>query len=130
VAYWRGLVQAKGWHGRRPVSLAVDLAAGRVDAALAAAAAVALVLTLAASPASAQDAPPSAPDPRIAQTVAAQALRFPAPAGCETVGGWEDGSIVAACDAGLWIAHGPDSDDPWTRYTGPLMPVWIERASA
>jgi hypothetical protein len=37
LGYWRGLVQAKGWHGRRPVaSLAVDLAAGRVDAALAA----------------------------------------------------------------------------------------------
>jgi hypothetical protein len=36
LAYWRGLVQAKGWHGRRPVSLAVDLAAGQVDAALAA----------------------------------------------------------------------------------------------
>ena len=36
VGYWRGLVQAKGWQGRRPVSLAVDLAAGHVDAALAA----------------------------------------------------------------------------------------------
>jgi hypothetical protein len=37
LAYWRGLVQAKGWHGRRPLaSLAVDLVAARVDAALAA----------------------------------------------------------------------------------------------
>jgi hypothetical protein len=36
VGYWRGLVQAKGWHGRRPVSLATDLAVGYVDAALAA----------------------------------------------------------------------------------------------
>jgi hypothetical protein len=36
VGYWRELVDAKGWHGRRPVSLAVDLAAGRVDALLAA----------------------------------------------------------------------------------------------
>jgi hypothetical protein len=36
LAFFQGIVQAKGWHGRRPVSLAVDLAAGRVDAALAA----------------------------------------------------------------------------------------------
>ena len=36
VGYWRGLVQAKGWHGRCPVSMAVDLAAGRVLADLAA----------------------------------------------------------------------------------------------
>ena len=34
--HFAGLVKAKGWHGRRPVSLAVDLAAGRVDAVLAA----------------------------------------------------------------------------------------------
>ena len=36
VGYWRGLVQVKGWHGRRPVSLAVDQAAGQFDAAFAA----------------------------------------------------------------------------------------------
>ena len=36
VAYFNGLMTRKGWHGRRPVSLAVDLAAGRVDALLAA----------------------------------------------------------------------------------------------
>jgi hypothetical protein len=35
-AHFAGLVKAKGWQGRRPVSLAVDLAAGRVDALLAA----------------------------------------------------------------------------------------------
>jgi hypothetical protein len=35
-AHFAGLVKAKGWHGRRPVALAVDLAAGRVDALLAA----------------------------------------------------------------------------------------------
>jgi hypothetical protein len=111
------------------VSLAANLAAGRVDALLAAAAAVALALTLAAGTATAQDAPYT-PDPRIAQTVAAQSLRFPAPEGCETVGGWEDGSLVAACDSGAWLAHGPDSEDTWSRYTGPLMPQWIERARA
>jgi hypothetical protein len=37
VAFFQGIVQANGWHGRRPVaSLAVDLAAGRVDTLLAA----------------------------------------------------------------------------------------------
>jgi hypothetical protein len=37
VAFFQGIVQAKGWHGRRPVaSLAVDLAAARLDARLAA----------------------------------------------------------------------------------------------
>ena len=36
VAFFQGIVKAKGWHGRRPVSLAVDLAAGRADALLAA----------------------------------------------------------------------------------------------
>ena len=36
VAYFQGLMERKGWHGRRPVSLAVDLEAGRLDAALAA----------------------------------------------------------------------------------------------
>jgi hypothetical protein len=36
VAFFQGIVQAKGWHGRRPVSLPVDLAAARLDAALAA----------------------------------------------------------------------------------------------
>ncbi len=36
LAFFQGIVQAKGWSGRRPVSLAVDLAAGRVDALLAA----------------------------------------------------------------------------------------------
>ena len=37
IAFFQGNVQAKGWHGRRPVaSLVVDLAAGRVDALLAA----------------------------------------------------------------------------------------------
>jgi hypothetical protein len=36
IAFFQGIVQAKGWHGRRPVSLTVDLAAGRGDAALAA----------------------------------------------------------------------------------------------
>ena len=36
IAFFQGIVQAKGWHGRRPVSLAVDLAASRVDALLAA----------------------------------------------------------------------------------------------
>jgi hypothetical protein len=36
LAFWKGIIKHKGWHGRRPVSLAVDLAAGRVDAALAA----------------------------------------------------------------------------------------------
>jgi hypothetical protein len=54
-AHFAGLVKAKGWHGRRPVSLAVDLAAGRVDALLAAAAVVALALTLTAGTAAAQD---------------------------------------------------------------------------
>jgi hypothetical protein len=96
---------------------------------LTAAAAVALAVTLAASPATAQDAPDSY-DPRIAQTVAAQSLRFPAPDGCEVVGGWENGSIVAACTDGRWIAHGPDADDTWTANTGPLMPRWIKRVAA
>ena len=36
VAFFRGITARKGWHGRRPVSLRADLAAGRVDAALAA----------------------------------------------------------------------------------------------
>jgi hypothetical protein len=36
AAFFQGIVKAKGWHGRRPVSMAVDLAAGRVDALLAA----------------------------------------------------------------------------------------------
>jgi hypothetical protein len=36
LPFWKGVVHAKGWHGRRPVSLAIDLAAGQVDAALAA----------------------------------------------------------------------------------------------
>jgi hypothetical protein len=37
VAFFQGIVQAKGWHGRRPLALlTVDLAAGRLDAALAA----------------------------------------------------------------------------------------------
>ena len=36
VGYWRGLMQHRGWHGRRPVSLAADLAAGRMYADLAA----------------------------------------------------------------------------------------------
>jgi hypothetical protein len=35
AGYWRGLVQAKCWRGRFPVSLAVDLATSRVDATLA-----------------------------------------------------------------------------------------------
>jgi hypothetical protein len=36
LAFFQGIVHAKGWHGRRPVSLTVDLAAARVDALLAA----------------------------------------------------------------------------------------------
>ena len=36
VAFFQGIVKQKGWQGRRPVSLAVDLAAGQLDAALAA----------------------------------------------------------------------------------------------
>ena len=37
LAFWKGIAVRKGWHGRRPVaSLAVDLAAGRFDAKLAA----------------------------------------------------------------------------------------------
>jgi hypothetical protein len=36
TAYFQGLMTRKGWHGRRHASLAVDLAAGRLDAALAA----------------------------------------------------------------------------------------------
>jgi hypothetical protein len=36
VAFFHGITARKSWHGRRPVSLAVDLAAGRVDALLAA----------------------------------------------------------------------------------------------
>jgi hypothetical protein len=33
VAFFQGITARKGWHGRRPVaSLAVDLAAGRLDA--------------------------------------------------------------------------------------------------
>jgi hypothetical protein len=35
-AHFAGLVKAKGWHGRRPTSLTVDLAAARIDALLAA----------------------------------------------------------------------------------------------
>ena len=35
TAFFQGVVKAKGWHGRRPVSLAVDLAAARMDGALA-----------------------------------------------------------------------------------------------
>ena len=38
VAFFQGVVTRKGWPGRRPVSLTVDLAAGHVDALLAAAA--------------------------------------------------------------------------------------------
>jgi hypothetical protein len=34
MGYWRELMQVKGWQGHRTVSLAVDLAAGRLDAAL------------------------------------------------------------------------------------------------
>lgn len=69
-------------------------------------------------------------DPRIAQVIRAQELRFPAPVGCDVVGGWEDGSIVAYCIADdSWLAHGPDSDDEWSTYTGPLMPVWEDRAT-
>ena len=37
VAFFQGIVQAKGWHGRRPLArITVDLAAGQFDAALAA----------------------------------------------------------------------------------------------
>ena len=36
LAFFQGIVKQKGWHGRRPVSLAADLAAGRADALLAA----------------------------------------------------------------------------------------------
>jgi hypothetical protein len=36
VAFFRGITARKGWHGRHPVSLRADLAAGRVDALLAA----------------------------------------------------------------------------------------------
>jgi hypothetical protein len=36
VGYFTGLMTRKGWHGRRPASLAVDLEVGRWDAALAA----------------------------------------------------------------------------------------------
>jgi hypothetical protein len=70
-------------------------------------------------------------DPRIAETVRVQSERFPAPEGCFVVGGWEDGSIVAYCELtqlDYFIAHGPDANDVWMSYDGPLMPVWIERA--
>ena len=36
VAYFQGLMARKGWQGRRPVSLAMDLAYGRTLAELAA----------------------------------------------------------------------------------------------
>ncbi len=36
VAYFNGRMTHRGWSGRRPISLAVDQAAGRADAVLAA----------------------------------------------------------------------------------------------
>jgi hypothetical protein len=78
-------------------------------------------------------APPYSHDPRIAQTIAIQAERFPPPLGCKVVGGWEDSSIIAYCNYlnnDWYIAHGPDADDTWQSYDGPLMGVWIDRASA
>jgi hypothetical protein len=36
VSYFNGLMVRRGWSGRRPVSLRADLAAGRLDADLAA----------------------------------------------------------------------------------------------
>jgi len=67
-------------------------------------------------------------DPSLAPLLANQSAKYPAPEHCEVVGGWEDGSIVAACQDGRWISHGPDADDDWVTYTGPVAPEWSARA--
>ena len=70
-------------------------------------------------------------DPRIVATIVIRALQSPAPTGCAVIGGWEDGSIVAHCiDAQpAWIAIGPDVDDAWTAYEGPIAPIWQDRVA-
>jgi hypothetical protein len=133
VAYFQGLMVHRGWQGHRPTSLGADLAAGRALAALAAA----LVLAVITGNGSA-GAQMAKPDPSLAPLMASQAAKYPAPAGCAVVGVWEDGSIVAYCDAGLrdgldeadtWLAHGPDADDDWQDYSGPRLAVWLRRAA-
>lgn len=70
-------------------------------------------------------------DPRIERTVQIQAARFPAPEGCDVVGGWEDASLIAYCPhIDTYITRGPDADDEWDYYDGPLTPQWIDRANA
>lgn len=134
VPYFQGMVARKGWTGpkTRP-SLTADLAAGRELARLAAG--LLLTLTVGITGASAQHIHH---DPSLAPLMAAQAARFPAPAGCAVVGVWEDGSIVAYCDDGhrpgldaadTWLSHGPDAGDNWHAYTGPLAARWLQRAA-
>lgn len=67
-------------------------------------------------------------DPSLEPLLVSQSAKYPPPAFCEVVGGWEDGSLVAACQDGRWISRGPDADDTWSTYTGPVAPEWTARA--
>lgn len=68
-------------------------------------------------------------DPSLRPLLILMQQKYPAPEGCKAVGIWEDGSQVAYCvDTDQWVARGPDDDDAWQRYDGPLMDIWVERA--